>query len=231
MIQKGLLFLALAVAAGMNSFCIAQQTPETSSHHAVLKKSVGTWYAEARMWMPGADSPTISDGLETVSSECGGTWIRTAYAGKFAGQKFQGMGMTTYDPVTKKYTGTWGDSLTPGPARMVGTYDKQTKTMTYMVTGFDPQAGKVVTNKQTEHHLDENHREMKIYRDDKVVLHIQYTRTTGSVLKQQMMEKIKQLEAEAKKVDVQGLKDGIKNKFDKLKGKLNLDSIRKKLKK
>lgn len=229
MIRQSFRIFALIAVFGLCNTSFGQQAPNADQNHEVLKKSVGTWHAAAKMWLPGSDSPSESEGTETVTSECSGMWIRTAYSGDFGGIKFQGMGMTTYDPVAKKYSGTWGDNLTPGPARMVGTYDKAKKTMTYLVTGFDPQVEKVVTNKQVERHIDENHREMKIYRGDKVVIHIQYTRTKGSALKKQLMEKVKQLESEAKKIDIDGIKKGVKEKMLKLKGKFNLDSIRKKI--
>ncbi len=110
----------------------AQQTPAPGPEHAVLKKMAGTW--DATMKFGGMESK----GTCVYKMELGGLWLTSAFEGEFAGEKFSGRGLDSYDAGKKKYVGVWVDSMITTPLLMEGTYDAAKKTMTMSGDGLGP---------------------------------------------------------------------------------------------
>jgi len=110
----------------------AQEMPKPGPEHEVLKKLEGTW--EATMKAEGMESK----GTMVYKMEMGGLWLTSAFDGNFAGMKFSGRGLDTYDSTKKKYVGVWADSMSTSPMHMEGTYDKEKKTMTLVGDGPGP---------------------------------------------------------------------------------------------
>jgi hypothetical protein len=77
----------------------AQEMPKPGPEHEVLKKLEGTW--EATMKAEGMESK----GTMVYKMEMGGLWLTSAFDGNFAGMKFSGRGLDTYDSTKKKYVG------------------------------------------------------------------------------------------------------------------------------
>jgi len=110
----------------------AQESPKPGPEHAILKKLEGTW--DATMKFAGMESK----GTMKYKMELGGLWLTSAYDGEFAGQKFSGRGLDTYDLARKKYIGVWADSMVTTPLIMEGTYDKDKKALTMTGDGPSP---------------------------------------------------------------------------------------------
>jgi Protein of unknown function (DUF1579) len=68
--------------------------------------------------------------------DLGGLWLTGTFEGEFAGMKFSGRGLDSYDAMKKKYIGIWVDSMSTSPMVSEGTYDKEKKTLT--MTGEGP---------------------------------------------------------------------------------------------
>jgi hypothetical protein len=68
----------------------------------------------------------------------GGLWMLSKFQGEFGGAPFEGRGQFGYDPLKKKYVGTWIDSTSTILSVLEGEYDAKTKTMTYVGDGYDP---------------------------------------------------------------------------------------------
>ena len=64
--------------------------------------------------------------------------VLSKFEGEFGGMKFMGRGLFGYDPVKKKYVGTWIDSTSTILSVLEGDYDAKTKTMTLVGDGYDP---------------------------------------------------------------------------------------------
>jgi Protein of unknown function (DUF1579) len=45
----------------------------------------------------------------------GGLWLRETFKADFAGKKFEGRGLMSYDSANKKYVGVWVDSMATVP--------------------------------------------------------------------------------------------------------------------
>jgi len=83
-------------------------TAKPGPEHEMLKeKFEGDW--DASMDFGG----NKSKGTARYKMGIGGFWLLMDFTGDFAGAKFEGKGATGYDPVKKKYVGTWIDTMTP----------------------------------------------------------------------------------------------------------------------
>lgn len=172
-----LVLVVLGPARSQDSF------PKATAEHERLKEEVGTWDASLRSWMqgPGAE-PTVSTGVETVKLMPGGFWILAEFDGKFGDIPFSGAGHTGYDPLKKKYVGTWVDSMSPSMLITEGDYDPATKTLTMHAKGKEP-SGKDYEARMVSTHKDKNTRvfSMSMKSDDAggefvKMLEITYTR-------------------------------------------------------
>ncbi|MEX0611979.1 MAG: DUF1579 domain-containing protein [Pirellulales bacterium] len=132
--------LSLCIALlGQTRAANAQQEPliKPTEEHKLLQKDVGTWDATLTIWpMEGAE-PMESKGTEKNELLEGGLWLASRFEGDAGGMKFAGIGTTGYDPVEKKYVGTWVDSMTPHLMLTKGEYDKATETFTGTAEGRD----------------------------------------------------------------------------------------------
>ena len=106
--------------------------PKPGPEHEVLKKMEGTW--EVTMKAGGMASTATA----TNKMELGGMWLVTNLEGEFAGTKFYGRGLDSYDPASKKYVSVFVDSMSNRPLVMEGTYDKDKKTLTMAGEGPSP---------------------------------------------------------------------------------------------
>ena len=122
--------LVMLLSAG---FGLAQ---EPSKEMERFKSDIGTWDCEVRMFGDPAEKPAISKGSETVSM-LGGMWLVSHFKGEMMGMQFEGSGQTGFNPETKKYTGTWVDSMSPYAMATEGTWDEKTQTFTQHGTGKD----------------------------------------------------------------------------------------------
>jgi hypothetical protein len=132
------------------------------------------------MWMAPGAPPMVSQGTETNTVGCSGLCLISDFKSVMAGAAFHGHGTSAWDPIKKKYVGTWTDSMSAGISTGESTYDAATKTITGWMEGPDP-TGKVVKSKAVVQYKDANTRVFTMYTktpDGKEVpgLKITYTR-------------------------------------------------------
>ncbi len=155
--------VTLVVMAAVASPLPAQfPAPEVTKEHKKLKDDVGVWDAEMKLWMdPNAD-PMVSKGVET-NRMLGDYWLVSDFTADLAGQKFAGHGQTGYDPNTKKFVGTWIDTMSASISPMEGTWDEKTGEMTMIMTSIDPASGKEVKSKSISKRKDDKTRIFTMY--------------------------------------------------------------------
>jgi hypothetical protein len=113
--------------------------PKPTAEHKILASDEGTWDAVIKTYMGGPDAePAVSKGSEVYTVLPGGLWVLSQFKGEFGGMPFEGRGQFGYDPLKKKYVGTWIDSTSPNLSVLEGDYDAKTKTLTYEGDGVDP---------------------------------------------------------------------------------------------
>lgn len=130
-------FAVVAILAPASSKALAQPQVKPGPEHELLKSMDGTWDATVKM------GDQQSKGTMTFKMGLGGLWLLSHFEGEFAGMKFEGRGMDSYDAAKKKYVSVWADSMVTAPMVMEGVYDPATKKLT--LEGMGPgQDGKLV---------------------------------------------------------------------------------------
>lgn len=132
MLTSILCTLTAAVPAPMQE--IPQVKP--TEHHKLLLRDIGTW--QATMTILGGPEPMKLPAREENELMPGGLWVMS----RFEAGPFKGLGQFGYDPVKKKYVGTWIDSTSPHLTIMEGDYNKETGELTMINRGTDPQTKK-----------------------------------------------------------------------------------------
>jgi hypothetical protein len=175
---------AIALATFVSRSARAQeqaQLPQVSDQHKFLHKDVGTWDATMKIFpMEGAE-PVESKGSETNELLEGGMWLVSRFKGEIFGMPFSGMGTVGYDPIEKKYVGTWVDSMSPYLMVMKGEYDAAKKTMTSVAEGRDMATGQITKSTHITRYIDDDTRIFEIHAteeggQERKVLEIQYKR-------------------------------------------------------
>ena len=111
------------------------------AEHKVLDGLVGKWTSQIKMWMDPAAPATESTGTSEMELVMGGRYLHEHDKGSFMGQPFEGMGVTGFDNLKKKYVGSWIDNMGTGIMRLEGSYDAAKKTINYASECPDPTGG------------------------------------------------------------------------------------------
>jgi len=156
--QVLLLILVLALAA--SKLASAQGRP-TAEHRAIASE-VGVWDAESKFWMAPGTDPLESKAVET-NTLVGEFWVASQYKSDLGGMAFEGHGQFGYDPVSKKYIGTWIDTMSPYLSIMEGSMDKANKTLTMLSKGRDAQTGKESVSKMVTTYVDDDHKKFEMF--------------------------------------------------------------------
>ena len=137
--------------------------PGPTREHEILKKDVGTWDATSKLWSQPGGEPTVSKGTEKNELLAGGMWLVSRFESDMDGMPYVGMGTFGYDPVEKKYIGTWIDSMSPYLVIAKSDYDPATETLTGTGEGRDPQSGQMTTSKLVSRYTDDDTRISEFY--------------------------------------------------------------------
>jgi hypothetical protein len=108
--------------------------------HKKLDPLVGKFNVKSKSWMDPSKPPEESSGTSERKWIMGNRYLEEHYQGTFAGQPFSGMGLWGYDNVTKKYFGTWFDSMSTSFTASRGALSGNTLKMKGMMS--DPMSGK-----------------------------------------------------------------------------------------
>jgi len=116
--------------------------------HEKLKAMVGTWDATVKSWM-GTPEPTVSKGVMKNEMTLGGRLLESSYKGEWAGQPFDGFGLTGYDLKENKLKSLWTDTMSTAWMVMDGSISADGKELSSAGTmdGMDgkPMAVRTVT--------------------------------------------------------------------------------------
>jgi hypothetical protein len=100
------------------------------AEHKALEPLVGDWNAEVKMWMAPDAPPNVTKGSAKSKWILGGRFVQQEFKGEFMGKPFQGIGLTGYDNMKKKYNSFWVDDVS---------------TAMFVSEGGAEQAGKAIT--------------------------------------------------------------------------------------
>ena len=186
--QSRYLWLRSCVGIFMLAFCgVALATPPTppaeadpmaemmakwaqyatpGPQHELLAKKVGTWDHHVKMWcdMNNPDAPPMeTTGMTETKMILGGRFLLDQTTGEFNGEKFEGMGLSGYDNLKKKFMSIWVDTMSTGVMSGEGTVDDTGKILTYTSQYMDPMTGLPKTSRTVETHIDDDTWKMEMY--------------------------------------------------------------------
>lgn len=112
-----------------------------NKNHEIFKDHVGEWIVMTKAWMqPGAD-PVESKNSAKIEVIMGGRFMKMTFKGTMFGQPFEGLQITGYDNILKKYVTFWIDSSSTSFYLTKGTLDETGKVMTEEGDWLDPMTG------------------------------------------------------------------------------------------
>lgn len=127
------LFVTLLTASILVAQEPAQKLPGPQKEHDLLKQFVGEWETEMDTSGPG-EKPMTCKG--TMSSKMlGGFWIVSEIETEMMGAPMKGLQTIGYDPKSKKYIGTWVDTMMNHLWKYSGSVDEKGKTLTLEADG------------------------------------------------------------------------------------------------
>jgi hypothetical protein len=88
--------------------------------HKKLAPLAGKFSVVNKSWMDPSKPPEESTGTAERKWIMGDRYLQESYEGSFMGQPFTGMGIQGFDNVTKKYFGTWIDSMSTSATLSTG---------------------------------------------------------------------------------------------------------------
>jgi hypothetical protein len=150
--------LVLSAGAARAQEAQAEQLPPMmipTPQHAEMARDVGVWDGESTAWEAPGGEPQKTTCVET-NAMIGKMWLDSRFEGEYGGDKFVGKAQMGWDPVKKKYVGTWIDSISPFMYMLEGEYDIPTHTLTVVMTGTSALTGKPETAKNITRYIDEN---------------------------------------------------------------------------
>ena len=109
--------------------------------HKKLAAQDGEWVSAGKMWEKADQPPTEFTGTAKFHMILGGRYQVQDVSSEMMGMPFQGMGLTGYDNVKKKYFSTWIDSMGTGIMVSEGTADEK-GVVTFAGQMCDPMSGK-----------------------------------------------------------------------------------------
>lgn len=138
------------------AFPLSAQESDVADAMQVYKQDAGNWDCEFKMYPSPDAEPMVSKASET-NVMLGDTWLISHFKGEIEGMEMQGSGQFGYNPETKKYIGSWVDSMSPYPMCIEGTWNEATKTMTCFGTGKDPTGAESKSKLVTVYKDHDNH--------------------------------------------------------------------------
>jgi hypothetical protein len=134
--------------------------------------------------------PSQSTGTTVSRAVMGGRYVVSDHTGKMQtpgpdgkmmNMEFKGMAIEGYDNVKKKFVSSWIDNMGTGIMNAEGTYDADSKTLTYMGM-YEPMPGMKTTMRQVIKLTDPDHRRMEFFEDrggkEVKTMEITYSRKT-----------------------------------------------------
>mgnify|MGYP001559485498 CR=1 FL=1 len=104
-----------------------QEAAAPGQPHKVLAGMAGEWTYTSKAWMSADGKAEESSGSSSMKMILGGRWLQHEIKGTTMGQAFEGIGLTGYNNVKKKYETIWLDTMSTGAMVGEGDYSPKTK--------------------------------------------------------------------------------------------------------
>jgi Protein of unknown function (DUF1579) len=144
-------------------------------NHKIIEGLAGSWTYTTKFWLsPDTNTqPMESSGRAVAKLIMGGRYLQTDNAGKMQmpgpdgkmmAMDFHGMEIDGFDNVKKKFVSSWVDNMGTGIMLSEGTYDPDTKTITY-TSEEEPMPGMKMKVRELVKLTDKDHHTFEFYED------------------------------------------------------------------
>jgi hypothetical protein len=145
--------------------CMAAGTP--GEMHKKLGKEVGKWQGKHTMWMAPGAAPVTSECTATVTPLMDGRFVQTEFNGEIPGMgPYNGLGVTGFDNVSKKFQATWLDNHSTGIMIGTGEISDDGKTLTWKYECSCPITKKPTEMRQVETYSSPTSKKMEMFGTD-----------------------------------------------------------------
>lgn len=129
-LSLGIAWLATVAAQAQD----LPQSPEATKEHKLLDRFVGEWTTDSE-GTAGPDQPAMKAKGSMHTRKLGDYWVICDIKNDMMGTTITAVQTLGYDAKTKKYLGTWVDSLTDYMWKYEGTLDPSGKILTFEAEG------------------------------------------------------------------------------------------------
>jgi hypothetical protein len=120
---------------------VYQKLATPGEPHKQLASLAGSWTTKTKEWMEPGKPPTEAAGSVEMKMLLDGRFLQQDFTGEMMGQPYNGMGITGYDNLSKKYVSIWLDTMGTTPFMMEGTGNADGKTITLKGQHAEPGGG------------------------------------------------------------------------------------------
>ena len=106
--------------------------------HEVLRRLEGDWCVEWRPAVEGGAVSELSGGFSEISSVMDGRFIEERFQGVLAGKPFEWRNFIGFNNAVGLYEGVWMDSLGTGMTLTKGRFDKESDTIFFVGSVYNP---------------------------------------------------------------------------------------------
>jgi Protein of unknown function (DUF1579) len=132
-------------------------------NHERFKMLAGDWNLTVKWTMDPSQPTQETKSTSTITTLMDGRYCEEQTVGEMMGKPFQGMGLTGYDNVLKKYVGVWVDNMGTGIMSSQGTADASGNVINWTAESSDPATGKMTKSRGVTRYLDDNHHVFEMY--------------------------------------------------------------------
>lgn len=151
--------------------------------HKQFASQSGSWTTTTKEWMEPGKPPMESTGSVEMKMLLDGRFLQQEFTGTMMGQPYNGIGITGYDNLRKRYVSTWMDSMGTGIFVMEGTGSPDGKTITLKGQHAEPGGGQM-SHRAVWKFVDDNTQTFEMYGahghgKEMKMMEIVYTRKQG----------------------------------------------------
>jgi len=134
--------------------------------HERFKKLAGDWNLTVKFTFDPSQPMQVTSSTATITTLMDGRYYQEQSSGEMMGKPFQGMGLTGYDNVLKKYESVWIDNAGTGIMHSEGTADASGNVVNWIANESDPMTGKMIKVRMVTRFADDNHYTFEMYMKD-----------------------------------------------------------------
>jgi len=136
---------------------------EVGVEHELMARSVGEWKVTVTFWPAPGAPPSVSEGAASVKTIMGGRYLFEEFHGATPDGPFEGLGVTGFDNIKKRFVSIWVDSMSTGIMRAEGTASEDGKVLSFTGESPDPVAGAYKQQRSTTTIIDDNTHRFEIF--------------------------------------------------------------------